>query len=124
VPVIRQHPKEPRRDLSLLPWGLIPSWAKDSSTSANMINARSETSGTLPAFREALKLRRCLVPADGFYEWRRSATGKQPYCFDVNDGEMFVFAGLWDRWRSARWAVDQVVLDPNHHTQYCDIISS
>ena len=100
VQVIRQHPKEPRRDLSLLRWGLIPSWAKDSSGSANMINARSETAATLPAFREALRLRRCLVPADGFYEWKRSATGKQPYCFEVNDGEMFAFAGIWDRWRA------------------------
>jgi putative SOS response-associated peptidase YedK len=71
VPVIRQHPKEPRRDLSLLRWGLISTWAKDTSGAARMINARSETAHTLPAFREAMKLRRCLVPADGFYEWVR-----------------------------------------------------
>jgi putative SOS response-associated peptidase YedK len=101
VPVIRQHPKEPRRDLSLLRWGLIPSWAKDPSAAANMINARSETAGTLPAFRDPLRLRRCLVPADGFYEWKRTATGKQPYCFEVNGGELFAFAGLWDRWRGS-----------------------
>jgi putative SOS response-associated peptidase YedK len=78
VPVIRQHPKEPRRDISLIRWGLIPSWARDSSAGASMINARSETAAELPAFRDALKLRRCLVPADGFYEWQRSASGKQP----------------------------------------------
>ena len=71
VPVIRQHPREPRRDLSLVRWGLIPSWAKDASGAARMINARSETAATLPAFRDALKLRRCLIPADGFYEWSR-----------------------------------------------------
>jgi len=100
VPVIRQHPKEPRRDLSLLRWGLIPSWAKDSSAAASMINARSERATVLPAFRESLRLRRCLIPADGFYEWERTAAGKQPYCFDVNDGELFAFAGLWDRWRA------------------------
>lgn len=99
VPVIRQHPKEPRRDLSLLRWGLIPSWAKDSSGTASTINARSETAATLPAFREALKFRRCLIPANGFYEWKRGAAGKQPFCFEVNEGELFAFAGLWDRWQ-------------------------
>jgi putative SOS response-associated peptidase YedK len=71
VPVIRQNPKEPVREMSLLRWGLIPSWAKDSSGAAKMINARSETAGTKPAFRDALKSRRCLIPADAFYEWSR-----------------------------------------------------
>ena len=71
VPVIRQNPKEPRRELSLVRWGLIPSWAKDSSVAASMINARSETAAVKPAFRDALKFRRCLIPADGFYEWVR-----------------------------------------------------
>src|ERR1022692_5337118 len=68
IPVIRQHPKEPVRQLSLMRWGLIPSWAKDPSVAAKMINARSETAGTKPAFRDALKSRRCLIPADGFYD--------------------------------------------------------
>jgi len=99
VPVIRQHPKESRRDLSLMRWGLIPSWAKDTSGAARMINARGETAHTLPAFRDAMKLRRCLVPADGFYEWAKTAKAKQPYCFEVNDGALFAFAGLWDRWK-------------------------
>ena len=71
VPIIRQNPKEPVRELSLVRWGLIPSWAKDSSAAASMINARSETASTKPTFRDALKLRRCLIPADGFYEWVR-----------------------------------------------------
>jgi putative SOS response-associated peptidase YedK len=71
VPVIRQNPKEPVRELSLVRWGLIPSWAKDPSIAARMINARSETAATKPAFRDALKSRRCLIPADGFYEWLR-----------------------------------------------------
>jgi putative SOS response-associated peptidase YedK len=101
IPVIRQNPKEPIRELSLMRWGLLPSWAKDSSSAARMINARSETAGTKPAFRDALKSRRCLIPADGFYEWVRTGKSKQPYCFEVNDGEMFAFAGIWDRWRES-----------------------
>ena len=105
APVIRQHPKEPVRQLSLMRWGLIPSWAKDSSGAAQMINARSETASTKPAFRDALKSRRCLIPADGFYEWMRTGKTKQPYCFEVNDGQLFAFAGIWDRWKdpSGQW---------------------
>ena len=105
VPVIRQNPAEPVRELSLVRWGLVPSWAKDSSVAAKMINARSETAATKPAFRDALKSRRCLIPADGFYEWAKTAKAKQPYCFEVNDGELFAFAGLWDRWKdpSGSW---------------------
>jgi len=85
--------------LSLLHWGLIPSWAKDSSGAAKMINARSETAGTKPAFRDALKSRRCLIPADGFYEWQKTGNAKQPYCFEVTNRELFAFAGIWDRWK-------------------------
>ena len=99
IPVIRQNPKEPIRELSLMRWGLIPSWAKDPSVAAKMINARSETAATKPAFRDALKSRRCLIPADGFYEWKRDGKTKQPFCFEVNDGELFAFAGIWDRWK-------------------------
>ena len=99
VPIIRQHSKEPRRELSLARWGLIPWWAKDSAGAARMINARSETASSLPAFRDALKFRRCLVPADGFYEWKRAGKTRHPYCFEVNDGELFAFAGVWERWK-------------------------
>jgi len=101
VPIIRQNPKEPRRELSLVRWGLIPWWAKDSSGAAGMINARSETAATKPAFRDALKLRRCLIPADGFYEWKRNGKEKQPYCFEVNEGQLFAFAGIWESWKDA-----------------------
>jgi putative SOS response-associated peptidase YedK len=101
VPVIRQHPKEPIRELSLVRWGLVPSWVKDPSAVARMINARSETASTKPAFSEALKSRRCLVPADGFYEWKKMGKVKQPYYFEINDGELFAFAGIWDRWKEA-----------------------
>jgi putative SOS response-associated peptidase YedK len=101
VPIIRQHPKEPRRELSLVRWGLIPSWAKDPSGAGRMTNARSETAASLPAFRDAMEWRRCIVPADGFYEWKRIGKTKQPFCFEVGDGELFGFAGLWERWKNS-----------------------
>jgi putative SOS response-associated peptidase YedK len=81
-------------------WGLIPHWAKDASIAANTINAKSETAAEKPAFRDPFKFRRCLIPADGFYEWRRTGTSKQPFCFEVNDGALFAFAGLWDGWKN------------------------
>ena len=105
VPVIRRNSKEPVRELSLMRWGLIPFWAKDSSVAASMINARSETAATKPAFRDALKSRRCLIPADGFYEWMRTGKRKQPFCFEVNEGKLLAFAGLWEGWKdpSGQW---------------------
>ena len=101
IPVIRQHPKEPIRQLSSMKWGLIPSWARDVSIASGTINAKSETAATKPAFRDPLKFRRCLIPADGFYEWQRRGSAKQPYCLEVSDGELFSFAGLWDGWKNA-----------------------
>lgn len=79
-------------------WGLIPSWAKDEKMAARMINARGETVHEKPSFRAAFKRRRCVIPADGFYEWRKVADGKQPFHISLDDGEPFVFAGLWERW--------------------------
>ena len=87
------------RRASLMRWGLIPSWAVERSAGASTINARSETVATKPSFRESLQRRRCLIPADGFYEWRRAGSRKQPYCFEVGEGTPFAFAGLWDRWQ-------------------------
>jgi len=101
VPVIRQHPKEPVRQISTMRWGLVPNWAKDPSIATGTINAKSETAAEKPAFRDPFKYRRCLIPADGFYEWERRGKSKQPYCFEVNDGELFAFAGLWDGWKNA-----------------------
>src|ERR1700681_3169549 len=101
VAVIRQNPKEPVRELSMIRWGLIPSWATDPSISAGMINARSEIASAKPAFRDLLKFRSCLIPADGFYEWMRTGKAKQPYCFEVGEGELCAFAGIWDRWRDS-----------------------
>src|SRR5687768_6935643 len=83
-------------------WGLIPSWAKDSAIGSRMINARAETLAEKPAFRTALRKRRCLVPADGFYEWRKEADGKTktPMYIRLRDKKPFAFAGLWEVWRS------------------------
>jgi putative SOS response-associated peptidase YedK len=98
VVTIRQDASEPVRKLSMMRWGLLPSWAKDPSVGYETINARAETVATTASFREPFKSQRCLIPADGFYEWQRNGKTKQPYCFEVNDGELFAFAGLWDRW--------------------------
>ena len=96
VPVIRQDVKEPIRRASLVRWGLIPSWAKDGTIGARMINARAETAAEKPTFKECLEHRRCLIPADGFYEWVRYGKSKQPYCFELTERKPFAFAGLWD----------------------------
>lgn len=82
-------------------WGLVPAWAKD--TSRAVINARAETLGEKPTFRGPFKYHRCLIPADGFYEWKKTAgsKGKTPYYFQLAQGQPFAFAGLWDEWKSA-----------------------
>lgn len=86
------------REMTLLKWGLVPSWAKDAAIGAKLINARSETIEEKPSFRDAFRRRRCIIPADGFYEWKREGGGKQPYFFRLKDERPFGFAGLWDRW--------------------------
>ena len=94
---------EAGRHLAMLRWGLIPSWAKDAAIGGRMINARAETLAGKPAFRAAFRKRRCLLAADGFYEWRKRAGGpKQPYRIALEDGGPFAFAGLWARWRDPR----------------------
>jgi putative SOS response-associated peptidase YedK len=79
-------------------WGLVPSWAKDEKIGARMINARGETVAEKPSFRSAVRDRRCLVPASGFYEWVKIKGGKQPHYIHFSDGRPFAFAGLWERW--------------------------
>jgi putative SOS response-associated peptidase YedK len=79
-------------------WGLIPSWSKDSAMGFKTINARAETVATSPAFRGPFRSHRCLIPADGFYEWAKTGKTKQPYCFTMADNSVFAFAGLWDYW--------------------------
>ena len=88
------------RELALLRWGLIPFWAKDPSIGNRMINARAETVSEKPSFRAAYRKRRCLVLADGFYEWRKDADGKTPYYISLASGEPFAFAGLWEDWHA------------------------
>lgn len=87
------------REAKLLRWGLIPSWAKDGSLGAKLINARSETVEEKPAFREGFKHRPCIIPADGFYEWKRMGNRKQPYFFRLRDERLLGFAGIWEEWR-------------------------
>jgi putative SOS response-associated peptidase YedK len=94
IPVIRQVDGE--RTLSLLHWGLVPCWAKDIKIGYKMINARAETVATKPAFRSAYKTRRCLIPASGFYEWKREANPKIPHFIHRRDDEPMAFAGLWE----------------------------
>lgn len=101
VPVVRQHRERPVRTASMMRWGLIPYWSKDDKGAYKMINARAESVAERPAFREAIQRHRCLIPADGFYEWARNASAKQPYHFGMIDGSLFAFAGIWDRWKSA-----------------------
>lgn len=86
------------REASLLKWGLVPRWAKDAAIGNRLINARSETVTEKPSFREAFARRRCLVPADGFFEWSRRGDGKRPFYFHMRDGEPFAIAGLWECW--------------------------
>lgn len=101
VAVVRCDVRGPRRGFSLMRWGLIPSWAKDSSIAAGTINAMSETAAQKPAFRDSLRTRRCLLPADGFYEWKKlGPRARQPYNFGLKDDGLFALAGLWDRWRA------------------------
>jgi putative SOS response-associated peptidase YedK len=99
APVVRLHPQTRARHLNLLRWGLVPHWAKDPKSVRQPINARAETIAEAPMFRDALAGRRCLVPADVFYEWRAADNGKLPYAVARADGQPMVFAGLWDGWR-------------------------
>jgi len=100
VPVVRQDKKEPKRTFALLRWGLIPYWAKDASIAFKTINAMSETAAEKPAFRDAMRQRRCLIPADGFFEWKKlGPKEKQAYNIGMADDSVFAFAGLWERWR-------------------------
>lgn len=99
VPIVRQKSDSSRRSFDLVRWGLIPSWAKDPSIAAKTINAMSETAAGKPAFRDALRLRRCLIPADAFYEWVSiGPKQKQPFSIGMADDSVFAFAGLWESW--------------------------
>ncbi len=98
VAAVRTRSGEGGRELVLLRWGLIPSWANDPSMGARMINARVETAPVKPAFRDPFRRRRCIVPASGFYEWQKQGRVKQPFHIRLRDRNVMAIAGLWDRW--------------------------
>jgi putative SOS response-associated peptidase YedK len=105
VPVIRQTPEG--RQLAMLRWGLVPYWSRDMRGGTRMINARAESVATKPAFHAAFQQRRCLVPADGFYEWKKpSPKQRDPYLIYLKDGELFAFAGLWESWKGPEGVVE------------------
>lgn len=115
VAVVQRHPRDAdgtpdpettERTLRAVTWGLVPSWSTDAKGGARMINARSETVATKPSFRRALQARRCLVPADGWYEWQRGENHKQPYYSHRADGGSLAMAGIWEFWRPAEGSAD------------------
>ena len=99
APVIRLHPETGERHFGLLQWGLVPHWIKDLKAARRPINARGETVAVTPMFRDAFTRRRCLVPADAFYEWQATPDAKLPWALAREDGATLVFGGLWEGWR-------------------------
>ena len=99
VSVVRRQIEDVKARLAMLRWGLVPSWAKDLSIGNRMINARAESVADKPAFRAAFRRRRCLIPADGYFEWLKRGKKKQPYYFRMRDESPLAFAGLWETWR-------------------------
>lgn len=98
APTVVRAASQPARQFKPYRWGLIPTWAKDPGIGSQLINARAETVATKPAFRKAFRERRCLILADGFYEWQRRGRYKQPFHIRMRDGRPFAFAGLWEHW--------------------------
>jgi len=96
--LVARNTAEGTHELAMLHWGLIPFWSKGRDPKYSMINARADSVASKPAYREPFKRRRCLIAADGFYEWKRLGNGKQPYFIRLRGGQPFVFAGLWDHW--------------------------
>jgi putative SOS response-associated peptidase YedK len=110
VAVVRLSSVDSRRLFRQMRWGLVPYWADDPSIGNRMINARSETALEKPAFRNAIRRRRCLILADGFYEWAKRPGGKQPYYFRMRDGSPFAFAGVWERWQKSDEPIESCAL--------------
>jgi putative SOS response-associated peptidase YedK len=112
--VLVVHSDGSLRHLESFRWGLVPSWAKDVSVGNRMINARAETVASKPAYRKAFARRRCIIPADGFYEWTTApgSRKKQPYFIHRPDGEPFAFAGLWERWKGPKQSTTAEAPDP------------
>jgi len=141
VAVVRCLPDDSDRKLAMLRWGFIPSWAKFPNSGVQPINAKAETAAELPMFRDAFRRRRCLVPADGFYEWKQEGGRKQPVYVRLKDGEPFAIAGLWEHWEGQDGQVIEsctllttepndllapihnrmpVILDPKDYAQWLD----
>jgi putative SOS response-associated peptidase YedK len=119
LPVVRLN-KNGERELVLLRWGLVPSWATDPNIGSSNINAQAETVHRMPAFRTAFRKRRCLVLADGFYKWRVTGDRRKPYRFTMKDGAPFAMAGLWERWDRGEEAIESfaiVVTVANEHVR-------
>jgi putative SOS response-associated peptidase YedK len=110
IAAVRATADAGKRELCFLRWGLIPSWADDPAIGNRLINARSETAANKPSFRSAFRQRRCLILADGFYEWQKLGTRKQPYYFRMREGKPFAFAGLWERWEKDGTAVESCTI--------------
>jgi putative SOS response-associated peptidase YedK len=123
VVTVRQERGKASRRLSAMRWGLIPSWAKDMSYGNQTVNARSETVTTKLSFSDSVRYRRCLIPADGFYEWKKSGKVRQPYLFEVDKGELFAFAGLWDEWKNPEGKIIEscTILTATPNTLLADI---
>lgn len=129
-----------KRELVTLKWGLIPFWADDPAIGSRMINARSETISSKPSFRDAFKKRRALIPASGFYEWKKEQDGKQPYYICRQDAKPFSLAGLWERWEKGEESLESctiittaantliaplhermpVIISPEHYNHWLD----
>lgn len=103
-PVIIQSGE--KRQVRLMKWGLVPSWAKSLDIGFSTFNARAEEIAFKPAFRDSIQTRRCLVPADFFYEWQKIGRAKQPFAIAMRDGSVFAFAGIWDQWHQAGIALE------------------
>jgi putative SOS response-associated peptidase YedK len=110
VAAVRAAPQAPARELAWLRWGLIPSWADDPKIGNRMINARAETASGKPSFRSAFRQRRCLILADGFYEWQKTDGKKLPHYFHMKDGKPFAFAGLWEHWEGAGGIIESCTI--------------
>ncbi len=145
VLALKQEP-DAKPEAVFLRWGLIPSWAKEKKIGATLINARADTLASKPAFRAAFKRRRCLILADGFYEWRKGEKGtpKQPFHFRRGDGQPFAFAGVWEHWALGQPAIEScaiittdandivrplhdrmpVILDPRDYARWLDPATS
>src|SRR5256885_6906863 len=122
--VIRQNHETEERSLDPLRWGLIPYWCSDPKGGPKPINAKAETVATLPTFRDAYRRRRCILPVDGFFEWRATQGGKQPYAIAMKDGSPFGIAGIWENWKepaSGEWIRTIAVITTDANEMVADI---